>query len=55
MEFVLVETVLVGDPLYTILYPFDFIGGKPVFETKHNRLGDESFEKLLLLNFDKIL
>ena len=30
-----------------------FSGGKLVLETKCNRLGDENFEKLLLLNFNK--
>ena len=30
-----------------------FSGGKLVLETKHNCLGDENFEKLLLLDFDK--
>ena len=30
-----------------------FSGGKLVLETKHNCLGDENFEKLLLLNFNK--
>jgi hypothetical protein len=32
-----------------------FSGGKLVLETKRNRLGDESFEKLLLFNFNKNL
>ena len=32
-----------------------FIGGKLVLEIKRNRLGDENFEKLLLLNFNKNL
>ena len=32
-----------------------FSGGKLVLETKHNCLGDENFEKLLLLNFNKNL
>ena len=32
-----------------------FSGGKLVIETKRNRLGDENFEKLLLLNFNKNL
>ena len=32
-----------------------FSGGKLVLETKHNRLGDENFEKLLLPNFNKNL
>ena len=32
-----------------------FSGGKLVLETKRNRLGDENFEKLLLLNFNKNL
>ena len=32
-----------------------FSGGKPVLETKHNCLGDENFEKLLLLNFNNNL
>ena len=32
-----------------------FGGGKLVLETKGNRLGDEDFEKLLLLNFNKNL
>ena len=30
-----------------------FNGGKPVLETKCNRLGDENFEKLSLLHFNK--
>ena len=30
-------------------------GGKLVLETKRNCLGDENFEKLLLLNFNKNL
>ena len=30
-----------------------FSGGKLILETKHNCLGDENFEKLLLLDFDK--
>ena len=32
-----------------------FSGGKLVLETKRKRLGDENFEKLLLLNFNKNL
>ena len=32
-----------------------FSGGKLVIETKSNRLGDENFEKLLQLNFNKNL
>ena len=32
-----------------------FSGRKLVLETKHNLLGDENFEKLLLLNFNKNL
>ena len=30
-----------------------FSGGKLVLEIKHNCLGDENFEKSLLLNFNK--
>ena len=32
-----------------------YIGGKLVLKTKRNRLGDENFEELLLLNFNKNL
>ena len=32
-----------------------FSGGNLVLETKCNRLGDENFENLLLLNFNKNL
>ena len=32
-----------------------FSGGKLVLETKRNRLGDENFEILLLLKFNKNL
>ena len=32
-----------------------FSSGKLVLETKHNLLGDENFEKLLLLNSNKNL
>ena len=32
-----------------------FSGEKLVLETKRNRFGDEDFEKLLLLNFNKNL
>ena len=32
-----------------------FSGGKLVLETECNRLGDEDFEKVLLLNFNKNL
>ena len=32
-----------------------FSGGKIIFETKRNRLGDANFEKLLLLSVNKDL